>query len=225
MKPTEISIIGGPSATRGFIDDGSNGAHFNWDGRIVAIGASTGGVEALAAVISQFPANCPATLIVQHIPANFIKRFAERLNRMSAAEVEEASDGALLGPGTIYIAPGNRHLELRAFASGYRCRLADREPVNGFKPSVDVLFHSVASVVGAHAIGVIMSGMGRDGVNGLKAMREAGARTLGQDAASSAVYGMPKAAFEVGAVERQLPLGRLAKEILNLSNCHITEAR
>ena len=127
-------------------------------------------------------------------------------------------------PGTIYIAPGACHLELRAGAKGYYCRLIDKEPVNGFRPSVDVLFQSVAEVAGAHAVGVIMSGMGRDGVKGLKAMREAGASTLGQDAASSAVYGMPKAAFEIGAVERQVPLGRLAIEILKLTNSQTTEA-
>src|SRR5258706_12846466 len=172
-----------------------------------------------------FPANGPAGLVVQHIPAAYIKRFAERLNRLSAARVEEASHGAPLGPGMIYIATGARHLELIAGRGGYYCRLIDKEPVNGFKPSVDVLFHSVADVAGARAIGVIMSGMGRDGVKGLKAMREAGASTLGQDAASSAVYGMPKAAFEVGAVERQVPLGRLAVEILKLTNSHTTEAR
>jgi two-component system chemotaxis response regulator CheB len=224
MKATESSNIRGPAAIRGRANASSEAAHFRWDGRIVAIGASTGGVEALATVISQFPANCPPALIVQHIPASFIKGFAERLNRLSAARVEAAHDGAPLDAGTIYIAPGDHHLELRAGPNGYRCRLTGTEPVNGFKPSVDVLFYSIARAIGAHAIGVIMSGMGRDGVNGLKAMREAGAITLGQDAASSAIYGMPKAAFQAGAVERQVPLGRLAKEILRLSNSHIRGA-
>jgi len=218
MKPTRRSIAGGPP------DADSKATQFTWDGRIVAIGASTGGVEALSEMISRFPANGPAVLVVQHIPAPYIKRFTERLNRISAARVEEAFDGAPLGPGTIYIAPGACHLELRTGARGYHCRLIDKEPVNGFKPSVDVLFQSVADVARGHAIGVIMSGMGRDGVKGLKAMREAGASTLGQDAASSAVYGMPKAAFEVGAVERQVPLGRLAMEILKLTNAQATEA-
>ena len=219
MNPPRISIAGGSP------DAGSTTAQFAWDGRIVAIGASTGGVEALTDVISQFPANGPAALVVQHIPAAYIRRFAERLNRISAARVEEAFDGAPLGPGTIYIAPGACHLELRTGAKGYHCRLIDKEPVNGFRPSVDVLFQSVADVAGARAIGVIMSGMGRDGVKGLKAMREAGACTLGQDAASSAVYGMAKAAFEIGAIERQVPLGRLAMEILKLTNSQTTEAR
>jgi two-component system chemotaxis response regulator CheB len=224
MKPTEMSIASRSPAMREPNDAGSKTAPFTWDGRIVAIGASTGGVEALTDVISQFPANGPAALVVQHIPAAYIKRFAERLNKISAARVEEAFHGALLGPGTIYIAPGACHLELRAGANGYYCRLIDKEPVNGFKPSVDVLFHSFAKVAGRHAVGVIMSGMGRDGVKGLKAMREAGASTLGQDAESSAVYGMPKAAFEVGAVERQVPLGRLAMAILKLTNSQTTEA-
>ncbi|MEA2825169.1 MAG: two-component system, chemotaxis family, protein-glutamate methylesterase/glutaminase [Alphaproteobacteria bacterium] len=223
MRPTSKSIADGAPTTRAPSDAGSKIAPFTWDGRIVAMGASTGGVEALTEMISQFPANGPAALVVQHIPAAYIKRFAERLDRLSAARVEEAFHGALLGPGTIYIAPGACHLELRAGAKGFYCRLIDHEPVNGFKPSVDVLFHSVALVAGAQAIGVIMSGMGHDGVKGLKAMREAGARTLGQDAASSAVYGMPRAAFEIGAVERQVPLGRLAKEILKLTNAHATE--
>jgi len=218
MKRTQKSVAGGPP------DAGSKPAQFAWDGRIVAIGASTGGVEALTEMISQFPANGPAVLVVQHIPAPYIKRFAERLNRISAARVEEAVHGAPLGPGVIYVAPGTHHLELRAGANGYHCRLIDKEPVNGFRPSIDVLFHSVANAAGAHAVGVIMSGMGRDGVEGLKAMREAGASTLGQDAASSAVYGMPKAAFEIGAVERQVPLGRLAIEILKLTNAQTTEA-
>jgi two-component system chemotaxis response regulator CheB len=225
MKRTGNSIIGGPPARRALKDSGAKAAQFVWDGRIVAMGASTGGVEALSDVISQFPANGPAAVVVQHIPTAYIKRFAERLNRISEARVEEATHGALLGPGTIYIAPGACHLELRAGAKGYYCRLIDQDPVNGFKPSVDVLFHSVANIAGAQAIGVIMSGMGRDGVKGLKAMREAGARTLGQDAASSAVYGMPRAAFEVGAVERQVPLESLAKEILKLTNSHATEER
>jgi two-component system chemotaxis response regulator CheB len=218
MKQTQKSVASGPP------DAGSKPAQFAWDGRVVAIGASTGGVEALTDVISQFPANGPAALVVQHIPAAYIKRFTERLNRISAARVEEASHGAQLCAGTIYIAPGSCHLELIAGPNGYHCLLVDKEPVNGFKPSVDVLFHSVANVVGAHAVGVIMSGMGRDGVMGLKAMREAGACTLGQDAASSAVYGMPKAAFEIGAVERQVSLGKLATEILKLTNSQITEA-
>ena len=224
MKPTRMLLASGASKTRALKDASAKASPFTWDGRVVAIGASTGGVEALTDVISQFPANGPAVLVVQHIPAAYIKRFVERLHRISAARVEEAVHGAPLGPGTIYIAPGALHLELRAGADGYCCRLIDKEPVNGFRPSVDVLFHSVADVAGARAVGVVMSGMGRDGVNGLKAMREAGASTLGQDAASSAVYGMPKAAFEVGAVERQVPLGKLAMEILKLTNAQTTEA-
>jgi two-component system chemotaxis response regulator CheB len=224
MRPTPKSIAGGAPTTRAISDAGSKTAPFTWDGRIVAIGASTGGVEALTEMISQFPANGPAVLVVQHLPAAYIKRFAERLNRISAARVEEAGHGALLGPGKVYIAPGARHLELRARANDYYCRLIEKEPVNGFRPSIDVLFHSVATIAGARAVGVIMSGIGRDGVEGLKAMRAAGASTLGQDAASSAVYGMPKAAFEIGAVERQVPLGRLAIEILKLTNAQVTEA-
>src|SRR5438477_798300 len=164
MKPAPTAIAGGATTTGALNDADSKTVPFTWDGRIVAIGASTGGVEALTEMISQFPANGPAALVVQHIPAPYIKRFAERLNRISAARVEEAVHGAPLGPGVIYVAPGTHHLELRAGANGYHCRLIDKEPVNGFRPSIDVLFHSVANAAGAHAVGVIMSGMGRDGV-------------------------------------------------------------
>lgn len=191
---------------------------FLWNGNVVAIGASLGGIEAITTVISRFPANGPATVIVQHLPTPFIRPFVRRLSKLCQTRVEEASDGAPLDAGVVYIAPGTHHLGLTP--SGRRCRLIDSEPVHGFKPSVDALFHSVAETAGGHSIGVIMSGMGRDGVEGLLAMRKAGARTLGQDAPTSAVYGMPKAAFEIGAVEQQMPVEDLAREILNLCNTH-----
>jgi two-component system chemotaxis response regulator CheB len=203
----------------------SGSAAFNWNRRLVAIGASAGGVEALNAVISQFPANCPATAIVQHIPASFLAGFVERMNKISEAHVQEAYDGAPLEAGSVYVAPADRHLEVRGGLRGYHCHLSDSAPVNGFRPSVDVLFASLGAAAGAHALGVIVSGMGRDGVAGLKAMREAGAKTLGQDERSSIVYGMPRAAFEMGAVERQVPLKLLANEILTICNICRTEMR
>lgn len=182
---------------------------------ILAIGASTGGVEALVTVLSGFPADCPATVITQHMPASFTPSFAARLDRTCAPTVTEAKDGDLLKPGHVYLAPGGvAHLEV-APGTTPRCRLVDSEPVNGHRPSVDVMFESVARLK-RPMTGVILTGMGKDGARGLLAMREAGARTLGQDEATCVVYGMPKAAFELGAVERQLPLQRLSSAILDL---------
>jgi two-component system chemotaxis response regulator CheB len=187
------------------------------DGKIVAIGSSTGGVEALMTLIEWLPANCAPTLITQHMPATFTRSFAERMNRASAAEVAEAYDGAQLAPGKVYLAPGGaNHLELDG--TGPCCRVSSGAPVSGHSPSVDVLFASVARAAKARAVGVILTGMGRDGAQGLMAMREAGARTLGQDEATSVVYGMPRAAHEIGAVERQLPLEKIAPAILKLTN-------
>ncbi|WP_313472284.1 chemotaxis response regulator protein-glutamate methylesterase [Brevundimonas sp.] len=189
-----------------------DGAYRADPNHILAIGASTGGVEALLNILTAFPANCPATVVTQHMPATFTKSFAARLDKASGATVTEAVDGAPLMPGHVYIAPGGeRHLEV----SGGRCRLVAGDTVNGHRPSVDVLFHSVARL-GRPMTGVILTGMGKDGAKGLLAMRQAGARTLGQDEASSVVYGMPRAAFELGAVERQLSLPRLAPAILDL---------
>jgi two-component system chemotaxis response regulator CheB len=184
------------------------------DDVIVAIGASTGGVEALLAVVSHFPANCPPTVITQHMPATFTKSFAARLDRSSQATVAEAWDGAPLEPGRIYLAPGGgAHLEVVGSTSP-RCRLREAPPVSGHRPSVDVLFESVAK---SHprAVGALLTGMGRDGAQGLLSMRKAGARTLGQDEATCVVYGMPKAAFEIGAVERQYSIARMGSAILD----------
>lgn len=187
------------------------------NGKIVAIGSSTGGVEALIAVLSQFPENCPPTVITQHMPGAFTKSFADRLNRMSRPHVSEAVDGAPLTSGHVYLAPGGAtHLEISG-PGQLRCRLRSTDPVNGHRPSVDVLFASVAKATGSKAVGVILTGMGRDGAAGLLQMRQAGAHTLGQDEATSLVYGMPRVAFEVGAVERQAPLDKIAAHILALT--------
>jgi two-component system, chemotaxis family, protein-glutamate methylesterase/glutaminase len=188
------------------------------NGRVVAIGSSTGGVEALLSILSQFPANCPPTVITQHMPPLFTKSFAERLNRLCRPSVGEAVDGAPLVPGHVYLAPGGAaHLELAGPPGALRCRLRAGEPVNGHRPSVDVLFASVAKSLGAQAVGVILTGMGRDGAAGLLALRQAGAATVGQDEATSLVYGMPRAAFEAGAVERQLPLDKIPAHLLGLT--------
>jgi two-component system, chemotaxis family, protein-glutamate methylesterase/glutaminase len=185
--------------------------------KVVAIGSSTGGVEALIAVLQKFPQNCPPTVITQHMPSTFTKSFAERLNRICAPVVQEATDGARLEIGKIYLAPGGeRHLQV-VNPSAPCCRLVEREPVNGHRPSVDVLFDSVAELAGRNAVGVILTGMGRDGASGLLKMRNAGARTVGQNEKTCVVYGMPRVAYEIGAVEQQLPLGSIGEEVLKLT--------
>jgi two-component system chemotaxis response regulator CheB len=185
--------------------------------KIVAIGSSTGGVEALIEVLKNFPVNCPPTVITQHMPATFTKSFAERLNRLCAPQVQEATDGARLEIGRIYLAPGgDRHLTI-ANAHAPCCRLIDLPPVNGHRPSVDVLFDSVAELAGRNAVGAILTGMGRDGASGLLKMRHAGARTVGQNEKTCVVYGMPRVAYELGAVETQLPLNGIGEEILKLT--------
>jgi two-component system chemotaxis response regulator CheB len=182
---------------------------------ILAIGSSTGGVEALMTILSNFPETCPPTLVTQHMPATFTKSFAARLDRISGAHVTEAQDGERLQPGHVYIAPGgDAHMEVTS-SSHPVIRLSHGEPVNGHQPSVDVLFESVAKL-NRRSVGAILTGMGRDGASGLLAMRKAGARTLGQDESSSVVYGMPRVAFEIGAVEKQVGLSRLGPAILNL---------
>jgi two-component system chemotaxis response regulator CheB len=188
------------------------------DGKLVAIGASTGGVEALLDIISQYPPNCPPTLVTLHMPAQFTKSFAQRLDRDSAATVSEAADGLPIQAGQVYIAPGTHsHLEVTGGARPI-CKLRRTEPVSGHRPSVDVMFHSAAASMGSKAVGVILTGMGRDGADGLLAMRRAGARTVGQDEASSIVYGMPRVAFQNGAVEKQVALPKIAAEILAMTS-------
>ncbi|MGE7370772.1 protein-glutamate O-methylesterase CheB [Neorhizobium sp. NPDC001467] len=185
--------------------------------KVVAIGSSTGGVEALITVLQNFPKNCPPTVITQHMPSTFTKSFAERLNRICAPVVQEATDGARLEIGKIYLAPGgDRHLQV-VNPSAPVCRLVERDPVNGHRPSVDVLFDSVAELAGRNAVGVILTGMGRDGASGLLKMRQAGARTVGQNEKTCVVYGMPRVAYEIGAVETQLPLSSIGEEVLKLT--------
>ncbi len=191
------------------------GGDFRPNGNVLAIGSSTGGVEALLTVISAFPANCPPTVITQHMPATFTKSFAHRLDKASAASVEEAVDGAPMQVGKVYLAPGGeRHLTVEKAGGALRARVREGAPVNGHSPSVDVLFDSVVQAVGDRAAGAILTGMGKDGAKGLLAMRQAGARTFGQDEASCVVYGMPRAAFEIGAVERQASISRMSAHLL-----------
>ncbi len=197
-------------------------AGYTPDGRVIAIGSSTGGVEALIAILTKFPANCPPTIISQHMPPTFTKSFAARLNKLCAPEVNEAADGDKLRPGHVYLAPGDAHLELSGHLAPY-LHLSHAERVNGHRPSVDVMFQSVLRTVGPRAIGVILTGLGRDGAVGLLELRHAGAETIGQDEASCVVYGMPRAAYELGAVGRQLPLERIAERILQTTNAQRRE--
>jgi two-component system, chemotaxis family, protein-glutamate methylesterase/glutaminase len=183
--------------------------------KIVFIGASTGGVEALKAVLLGLPADCPPVLITQHMPARFTLGFAERLNRECPMTVSEATHDEVIEPGHVYIAPGSHHLEIARQGLRHVCRLSDGPNVSGHRPSVDVLFRSAAQVVGRKAVGAILTGMGKDGAEGLLELRRSGGITLGQDEETALIYGMPRVAFEVGAVMRQFPLDHIADAILD----------
>lgn len=185
--------------------------------KIIALGASTGGTEAIKEVLLTMPASSPGIVISQHIPEAFSKPFAERMDKNSAMTVYEAVDGQQILPGHVYIAPGNRHLIVERSGARYICRLNDGPAVNRHKPSVDVMFRSVAQNVGPNAIGVILTGMGADGAKGLKEMQENGAATLVQDEKTSVVWGMPGEAYKIGAATDQYPLEKIAKELLKRS--------
>ena len=178
--------------------------------RLIAIGASTGGVQAIEAVLTALPRTTPGIVIVQHMPERFTGAMAARLNEMCTMEVKEAVDGDRVIDGRVLIAPGGRHMQLHRSGAQYQVSVRDGPLVNRHKPSVDVLFKSVAHCAGANALGIILTGMGDDGARGLREMRDAGARTAAQDEASSVVYGMPREAVRLGAAEAVLPLGHLA---------------
>jgi two-component system chemotaxis response regulator CheB len=186
--------------------------------KIIAIGASTGGTEAVKEVLIRLPKDTPPVVIVQHIPRAFSGAFAARMNAMCEITVCQASDGQVMLPGHAYIAPGDLHLLVVPGASHYVCRLSEADPVNRHRPSVDVLFRSVAQAAAKNGVGVILTGMGRDGAAGLKEMLAAGAATLAQDEASSVVWGMPGAAWEVGAAQSLHPLAHIAERIIALSS-------
>ncbi len=181
--------------------------------KIISIGASTGGTEAIYNVLKRLPGDTPGIVIVQHIPANFSRMFAERLNSTIELTVREAKSGDYVERGLVLIAPGDKHMIIKRIGDRYRVECFTDEKVNGHCPSVDVLFESVAKEAGSNAVGVILTGMGYDGAKGLMSMRRKGARTIGQDEKSSVVYGMPKVAFNIGAVERQAPLDHIANSI------------
>lgn len=184
--------------------------------QILALGASTGGTQALESILSTFPAHGPGTLIVQHMPEGFTKTFADRLNELCAMEVREAKDGDMVVPGVALLAPGGHHMILKREGVRYLVGLQNGPPVHYHRPSVDVLFYSVAKLAGRNAIGALLTGMGSDGARGLLAMRQAGAKTLAQDEASSVVFGMPKEAIAMGAAEKIVPLNAVASTIFGL---------
>lgn len=186
--------------------------------KLIAIGASTGGTEALKEVLVKMPVNTPGILVVQHMPAEFTRAFAERLNKICSIEVREAQDGDSVLNGQALIAPGNYHMFLRRSGAKYFVNIKDGPRVHHQRPAVDVLFQSVAQYAGANAIGVILTGMGADGAQGILRMKEAGAKTIAQDEASCVVFGMPKEAIKLGAIDRVIPLDRIPQEVIRLLN-------
>jgi two-component system chemotaxis response regulator CheB len=190
---------------------------FRTTDRLIAIGASAGGTEALRVVLEGMPADAPAVVLTQHLPATFSTPFAERLDRHSAMSVREATDGEAVLPGHAYLPPGGKHLRVIRDGARWRCRIDDGPAVNRHKPAVDVLFRSVAESAGANAIGAILTGMGDDGARGLLELKNAGAPTLVQDEATSVVWGMPGAAFKLGATDEQVPLERIAERLMSLA--------
>ncbi len=183
-------------------------------GTLIAIGASTGGVDAVNAVLSRLPNNCPPVVVTQHMPPDFTERFAHRLNEQLDLNIFEAKDRMTLHAGCVYIAKGGFHLSVEHSSGEMKCRLSDSELVSGHRPSVDVMFTSVAKVVGKNAVGAILTGMGRDGAKGLKLMREAGSFTIGQNKSSALVYGMPRAAMEIGALVEEATVEDIAARLI-----------
>jgi two-component system chemotaxis response regulator CheB len=188
----------------------------NNSNKIIAIGASTGGTEAISNLLKCFPADIPGIVIVQHIPPVFSRMFAERLNNSTALTVTEAKNGDLLETGKVLIAPGDQHMRIKKAGNRYKVECFKGGKINGYCPSVDVLFESVAKECGEKAIGVLLTGMGYDGAKGLLSMRKKGARTICQDEASSVVYGMPKVAYNIGAAERKMHLNKIPQAIYSL---------
>jgi two-component system chemotaxis response regulator CheB len=192
-------------------------SHFRTTDQLIAIGASTGGTEAIKEVLMGMPPDAPGIVITQHIPEAFSASFAKRMDTLCAMTVKEASDGDYILPGHVFIAPGHSHLMVDRDGARYVCRLSDGPPVNRHRPSVDVLFRSMAQQVGPNAVGAILTGMGADGAQGLLEMRNAGASTVAQDEATSVVWGMPGEAVKLGAVDAVLPLNRISAKLLDMA--------
>lgn len=192
--------------------------------KVLVFGSSTGGTEALKDVLIHLPPDCPGIVMAQHMPEGFTKSFAARLDSLCKITVKEAEDGDRVLPGHAYLAPGHSHLLLERSGANYVCRLSKAEPVNRHRPSVDVLFRSAANSAGKNAIGVILTGMGKDGAAGMKEMRDAGAYNFSQDEATCVVFGMPKEAIAHGGVDEIVPLPQMAKRILEHLNSLGTRA-
>ena len=202
-----------------------NTEHCRYPDRLIAIGASTGGTEAICNILQKLPATAAGVVIAQHISIPFSTHFARRLNSVSDLAVCEATHGQRILPGNAYVAPGNMHLMVVGDGKSYYCKLDDGPAVNRHIPSVDVLFRSVAGTAGARAIGVLLTGMGKDGAQGMKEMQGAGAYTIAQDEKSSVVWGMPGEAVKLGIVDSILPLDRIADEVMSLLETHDHPAR
>jgi two-component system chemotaxis response regulator CheB len=183
--------------------------------KLILVGSSTGGTEALREMLLDFPPDCPGTLITQHMPAGFTKSFADRLDSLCRISVKEAEHGERVLPGHAYIAPGDRHLAVERSGANYVTRLSDEPPVNRHRPSVEVLFRSGARFVGANAVGVMLTGMGKDGAQAMLELRQSGAWNIAQDEASCVVFGMPREAIALGAVDEVLPLGDIASHVFS----------
>jgi two-component system chemotaxis response regulator CheB len=188
--------------------------------KLIVIGASTGGTEAIKEILIKLPADAPGILVTQHMPENFTKSFADRLNSLCKISVKEAAHNERILPGHAYIAPGHSHLLLKRSGAHYLAELNQGSLVNRHRPSVDVLFRSVANVAGANALGIILTGMGKDGVQGLMEMKQAGSYTIAQDEASCVVFGMPKEAIAAGAVREVLPLQNIARRTMEYLSSH-----
>ncbi len=217
MHPSGVTAVPQPKLTADAMlaaQAASTRAMAETTDKVIAIGTSTGGTQALEAVLTRLPAVTAGIVIVQHMPEKFTAMFADRLNTLCALEVREAKDGDRVLPGRALIAPGGRHMMLKRSGAQYYVSVADGPVVNRHKPSVDVLFRSVAQVAGRNALGVIMTGMGDDGARGMKEMHDAGAQTIAEDESTCVVFGMPKVAIDMGGVDKVVPLDRIPQEIM-----------
>jgi len=216
QQPSQLAKIPPKYSADVIISQRNRTSHFRTTDRIIAIGASTGGTEAIKVLLTQMPADAPGIVISQHIPAMFSRSFAQRMDQLSAMTVSEAEDGKVILPGHVYIAPGGQHLLVERDGARYISRLHQGNPVNRHRPSVDVLFRSIAQNVGPNAIGIILTGMGDDGARGLKEMHDVGAITFAQDEHTSVVWGMPAEAIKRGAIDYVLPLHELPSKLLSV---------